>query len=77
MKIDWLGKNGVQGTNLSDRIMSVLGCLKPVRPNYERFRVFETSRGFLFLVQTGYFPVFQSPGLHCLPFRQVFCETNT
>ena len=34
---------------------------KPVGPNYERFWVFETGPGFLFLVQTGYFPVFQSP----------------
>ena len=29
--IGWLGKIGVQSTNLLDRIISVLGCLKPVQ----------------------------------------------
>ena len=31
MKIGWFGKNGVQGTNLLDRFISVLGCLKSVQ----------------------------------------------
>ena len=38
MKIGWLGKNGVQGTNLLDGIISVFGCLKAVQNSYFRFR---------------------------------------
>ena len=34
MKIGCLGKNGVQGTRLLDRIISVFGCLKPVQGSY-------------------------------------------
>ena len=48
MKIGWLGKKW--GSRH-----------KPVGPNYLRFGVFETGPEFLFLVQTGYFPVFRSP----------------
>ena len=38
-------KNGVQGTNLVDRIISVLGCLKPVQNSY--FRPDRLFSGFL------------------------------
>ena len=31
VKIGWLGENGVQGTNLLDRFIRVLGCLKSVQ----------------------------------------------
>ena len=48
MKIGWLGKNGVQGTNLLDRFISVLGCLKWVLNS-------------LFRSRPAIFPVFLSP----------------
>ena len=49
MKIGWLGKNGVHGTNLLDRIMSVFGCLKPVRDSdfQSRPAFFRFSRALL------------------------------
>ena len=49
LKIDWLGKNGVQGTNLLDLIISILGCLKSVQNSYFRSRpvIFQFSRALL------------------------------
>ena len=38
VKIGWLGKNGVQDTNLLDQIISVSGCLKSVQNSYFRSR---------------------------------------
>ena len=50
MKIGWFGKNGVQGTNLLDRFISVLGCLKSVQNS-------------LFRSRPAIFPVFPSPDI--------------
>ena len=46
--VGW-GKNGVQGTNLLDRIISVLGCLKLVQNSYFRSRpaIFQFSRALV------------------------------
>ena len=50
MKIGWLGEKLGQGTALLDRIISI-------------FWVSKTGPGFLFSVQTSFFPVFSSPGV--------------
>ena len=48
--VGW-GKNGVQGTNLLDRIISVLGCLKPVQNSYFRSRpaIFQFSWALIYI----------------------------
>ena len=48
--VGW-AKNGVQVTNLLDRIISVLGCLKPVQNSYFRSRpaIFQFSGTLIYL----------------------------
>ena len=58
MKIGWLGKNGVQDTNLLDRFISVLGCLKSVQNSSFRSR-------------PAIFPVFPSPGADTSSIQEV------
>ena len=49
MKIGWLGKKW--GPTLLDRIISVFGCLKPVRDSYFQFRlaIFQFSRALTYM----------------------------
>ena len=50
LKIGWFGKKGVQGTNLLDRIVSVLGVLKLVQNSYFRSRpaIFQFSGALVY-----------------------------